>query len=137
MRGIWFGAISPLLIACDAGAHEDCAKQAATELVINLSLGVYTERAQVSAPLTLKIPTGFDSNAYGACLKIQGVEPAREALQAVFDRQNCQRVARSTRLVSTSATGPRIADSLDFAACEDCLNNQIEVEVLSPQAKSD
>ncbi len=105
-------------------------QQAATELEINLSSGVYTERAQVSAPLKLRIPTGINPNAYGACLQIQGKDPSRNLINTVASMRECQRAARTTRLVAaTSATAKHIASEVDTTFYESCVKNQIEVEV--------
>ncbi len=134
----WTALLIGSVIAWNSSATEDCVQQAATELEINLSSGVYTERAQVSAPLKLRIPTGTNPHAYGACLQIQGKDPARNLVNTVASMRDCQRAARTTRLVAaTSASARHIASEVDTAFYESCIKNQIEVEVFMPTAALD
>ncbi len=134
----WTALLIGFVIAWNSPATEDCVRQAATELEINLSAGVYTERVQVSAPLKLRIPTGINPHAYGACLQIKGHDPARSLVNTVASMRECQQAARTTRLVATSpANSLHIASEVDAAFYESCVKNQIDVEVFVPTAALD
>lgn len=52
-------------ICSSALATQDCILAATTSMEINLSSGVYTERAAVSSPLKIRIPTGINHAAGG------------------------------------------------------------------------
>lgn len=86
----------------------------------------------------VRIPTGINPHAYGACLQIKGHDPARSLVNTVTGMRECQQAARTTRLVATSpANSLHIASEVDAAFYESCVNNQIDVEVFVPTAALD
>jgi len=113
-------------------ADVDCASQAETSMDLNLSAGVYTEQAQVSMPLKLRIPTGMNPHTYAECLKIQGDDPSREIVRAVADNQHCRREAAQVRFVSTDpdAGEKRIRGELDADKFAECAGRGIKLEVV-------
>jgi hypothetical protein len=119
-------------------AAVDCAQEAATDVTLNLSTGVYTERAQVSAPLKLRLPTGTNPHAYGECLKIKDQDPSRRMVQTITNLQDCHRTASSLHLITASPHhATRIGSKVDAAKYAECLKYDIKVDVLLPSAVAD
>lgn len=116
-----------------ATGSEDCAKRVAQFQEINLTAGLYTERAVVSSPLKIRLPVGTDGDALAACLRLEGFDPAERMAAAVSNSGDCRNAARKTHLIKASDQGgTRIASAVDEAVYRDCLQNDIDVEVLLP-----
>ncbi len=62
---------------------EQCTREAQRTQRINLSAGVYTERAVASAPLEITIAAGNDEARYQGCLQRQGLDPSGESVAYV------------------------------------------------------
>lgn len=94
---------------------------------INVSSGVYTERAQVSAPVKLRVPTGVDARALAECLRIgRGGAPPAVGLDKVAE---CRRRAATVR-IRRDAGGSTLAGDVDEAVLAACLADEIEVELV-------
>lgn len=119
-----------------ADSAVDCEAQAAGEMELNLSAGVYTERAQVRMPLKVRIPTGTNPVAYGDCLQVEGRDPSKKMVEAVNTMQDCRRSASAPHVVAV-AGGTRISGGVDEAAYAECVRYDIDVEVLLPTAAVD
>lgn len=123
-----------LLAALGAGAAlagEDCAAKAARSHEINLSSGVYSERAVAMVPLTLRVPAGTDGAAYAACMKLEGFDPAQRMAAEVTRAGLCRDGARRVMLrPASSGTAARISSAVDEHQYRDCLAANIGVQVL-------
>lgn len=132
-RGLVFalgGGISSIALTA-----EDCISAATTEMEINLSSGVYTERAAVSSPLKIRVPTGINHAAYGACLRIQGNHISKHMTATVARMGKCRNSTRSTHIVQTDgAMSAHIANVVDHSRYQACVDHGIDVEVLLPAA---
>ncbi|MGD9603380.1 MAG: hypothetical protein AB7O21_20515 [Gammaproteobacteria bacterium] len=114
--------------AVAAGAQAaDCAGNATTHLDINVSAGVYTERAQVSAPMKLRVPTGVDARTLAECLRLErGGAPPAVGLEKIAE---CRREATSVRIRHTDGVHA-LTEALDEAAFAACLEGGVEVELV-------
>lgn len=119
------------------GGDLDCEAQAAGEMELNLSAGVYTERAQVRVPLKIRIPTGTNPTAYGNCLHVEGRDPSQKMVETVNSMQDCRRNASTPRGVAMAGGGTRITGGVDEVAYAECMKYDIDVEVLLPTAAVD
>lgn len=116
-----------------ADAAVACARAATVRQRINLSSGVYTERAIASAPLAFEFDTGLDQAQYGECLRREGFDE-RAATTAYLDRAaDCR--ARHTPPVRLARQDghARLAGALDEPAYRACLEGALEVEVTLPE----
>jgi len=127
--------LTPLALANPALATDDCAKQTALWQEINLSSGLYTERAVVNVPLKIRIPAGVDAGAMMECLRLEGFDPPAELAAEVERAAACRAHARSLRLtVRDGAAGAaRIGGGMDDARYRACLAGEITVDVLPPE----
>jgi hypothetical protein len=127
------------LLGCSLPAHAevDCKAQAAGDMELNLSAGVYTERAQVRMPLKIRIPTGTNPTAFGNCLEVEGRDPSKRMVETVNTMQDCRRSTSAPRLVAVAGGGTRITGGVDEAAYAECVRYDIDVEVLLPTAAVD
>jgi len=115
-----------------AAAGRDCTGLAAGHQEINISSGVYSERAVAVVPLKMKVPTGADGGMDEACLEAEG-RGTGSRVTAEFERaEACRQSARGLRIVDEArASVPRIGGGYDAAAYEACMRGgEIEVEVL-------
>ena len=136
----FFAAIIFALPSCytfaDAETHGvskmDCRRNAATNITINLSSGVYTDKAQISTPLQIKLPANVDDKAYVDCLIRNQLLDQDGAERFLAKQDKCRTKTRILKATSSS-DGTQIgqAQSIDedFIACMD---SDIGVEVLSP-----
>jgi len=125
LLGAWFGVPA-------AAAERDCTGFAAGHQEINISSGVYSERAVAVVPLKIKVPTGADGGMDEACLEAEG-RGTGSRVAAEFERaEACRQSARGVRIVDEArASSPRIGGGFDAAAYEGCMRGgEIEVEVL-------
>jgi len=106
-----------------------CAGTAGMVQRINISSGVYTERAMASSPLYLDIPLGTDAHFYEECLQREGISP-RDQVSAEFARvAACNTTAdRSVVLVRRSPHSVRIASTIDVPAYSRCIDATVSVE---------
>lgn len=116
-------------------SNRACAGAAGISQRINLSSGVYTQRAVASSPLYLDIPLGTDTHFHEECLRREGFAP-REQVSAEFARvAACNRTTnRNVVLVRNSARSVRIANSIDVPAYTRCVDGAISVEAEIPNA---
>lgn len=125
LNGAWFGVPT-------AAAERDCTGFAAGHQEINISSGVYSERAVAVVPLKIKVPTGTDGGMDEACLEADG-RGTGSRVAAEFERaEACRQSARGVRIVDEArAASARIGGGFDAAAYEACMRGgEIEVEVL-------
>lgn len=125
LLGAWFGMPA-------AATERDCTGFAAGHQEINISSGVYSERAVAVVPLKIKVPTGADGGMDEACLEADG-RGTGSRVAAEFERaEACRQSARGVRIVDEArAPAPRIGGGFDAAAYEACMRGgEIEVEVL-------
>lgn len=123
--GAWFAVPA-------AAAERDCTGFAAGHQEINISSGVYSERAVAMVPLKIEVPTGTDGGMDEACLEAEG-RGTGSRVTAEFERaEACRQSARGVRIVDEArAPSPRIGGGFDAAAYEACMRGgEIEVEVL-------
>ncbi len=127
LRALLLVALPGLCVATD-----DCADRAVQWQEINVGSGVSTEHAVVSAPLTLRVPVGVDDQFRAECLKLEGFDPAATMAAEIDAAGRCREEARRVRLVREEASGggARIGGELDEAAYRECLQREVEVEVL-------
>ena len=121
--------LSSVACAADDTVLAKCVREAGRTQEINISSGVYTEKAVVSAPLHIEIPAAIDSKVFEECLVREGFD-APGATQAYFDRlHECQ--GANLKSVANAADGGvvRLGKAGDAAAVESCLNSDIEVDV--------
>jgi hypothetical protein len=117
--------------AAPVSAATDCAAVAAQRQRLNLSSGVYTEQAVVSAPLAIELPAGTDAAVLAECLKLEGIDPAAEMAAEIVRAGDCERSTRQVRLTPAApGSAPRIASERDDARYQECLAGEIAVEVL-------
>lgn len=113
----------------------DCAARAGFVLRINLSSGVYTERAIASAPLAIEIPVGLDGNQHADCLRREGFDPAAEMAAPLERFQDCRDSARRQGTVRIAkAESIAVGGQIDVEAYRSCLASDIEVQVELPKA---
>lgn len=112
----------------------DCTAAAQTYQEINLSSGVYTERAVAVVPLKIKVPAGVDTGLEDACLKVAG-EDAGSRMTAEFERaEGCRQAARRVNITAAAGDSPaQIGGQFDTVAYEACLRGDVEVKVLDRQ----
>ena len=137
--GVYLAAIVYLITASSIAAADmsgergasvrTCAGTAGMVQRINISSGVYTERAVASSPLYLDIPLGTDANFYENCLQREGFAP-RDQVSAEFDRvAACNTTTdRSVVLVRRSPHSVRIASIIDVPAYTRCIDAALSVE---------
>ncbi len=130
--------LTTLAISNPALAADDCAKQMALWQEINLSSGLYTERAVVNVPLKIRIPAGVDAGAMMECLRLEGFDPPAELAAEVERAAACRASARRLRLTARdgaagAAGAARIGGEMDGARYRACLEGEIAVDVLPPE----
>ena len=124
-----------LALTAPAWAASDCTEVAAQRQRINLTSGVYTEQAVVSAPLTIELPAGTDAAVLAECLKLEGFDPAAAMAAEVVRAGDCERRTRRVRLTAAApGAAPRIASERDDARYAECVAGEIAVEVLPTDA---
>lgn len=116
-------------------SNRSCAGAARASQRINLSSGVYTERAVASSPLYLDIPIGNDTHFYEECLQREGFAP-RDQVSAEFARvAACNRTTNRKVVLARRAPGTvHIASNIDAPAYSRCIDAAIMVEAELPPA---
>lgn len=128
--------LAPAASAAPGGgdARDGCARAAMHYQQINLSSGVYSERAVAVAPLTLRIPAGVDPASYGDCLAREGFEPAAPAVAYVERSRACRDEAAAPAVVRLAdGSRPRLTGGLDTNAWRACVDGALEVEATLPE----
>ncbi len=122
-------------IACSAGAtelteaRETCARKANNIQRLNLSSGIYTERAIASAPLYIDLPIGYDTGQYSDCMVREGFA-GDEKIRAEFERLDAcwKNDTRPIRLTRHRRSTVSISSEIDNVAYRRCVNREITVE---------
>ena len=108
---------------------QDCLRAAQAEQVVNLSAGVYTEKAQVTAPLHIKLPATVDDGAYFECLVKNQLIDHNAAEKYLARQDECR--TRTRLLAVKSDTGTtRLGNSTNEELFVACMDANIGVEVL-------
>lgn len=111
----------------------NCARAAERSLAINLSSGVYTEAAVVSAPLAITIPAGSDADRYQDCLRREGNTSDRRANMYAERLQRCRgSTAAAQAQVDGSNGAVRLSAGRRPEAMNSCLDGSVEVEASFP-----
>lgn len=136
-----FHRIGPGLLLAAAAAFAagpsqaaDCASAAATEQEINVSAGVYSERAVATVPMKIRVPAGTDTGLEAECLRLEGRDAESRMAAEVARASRCGEAARRVQL-KRAANGSiaALGSVVDTEAYRDCLEGRIAVEVLDEQ----
>ncbi|MGE0486289.1 MAG: hypothetical protein AB7Q81_19220 [Gammaproteobacteria bacterium] len=125
----------PLAVSAadEAATVAACARAHRLEQTIDLSGGVYTERAVAAAPLSVTIPAGVDDSGFAACLEQHGVDRAAPVEAWARRVEDCRGAHPPASRVSIGPGGAqRIGAGESDGAYEDCLDGRLEVEVTLP-----
>ena len=108
---------------------QDCLKASQNVQQLNLSAGVYTEKAQVATPLHIKLPPTVDDRAYFACLIKNQLIDQNSAERYLARQDECR---TKTRLLAASSDAgkTRIGKSDNDASYVACMDSVIGVDVL-------
>lgn len=119
-------------VACvGLASAADCADGVVTEQEINVSSGVYTERAVATVPMKIRIPVGTDTGLQAECLRRQGRDGESRMAAEVTRAERCGEEARRVRLTRDErGQVASIGNAVDTAAYAACLEGAVEVEVL-------
>ena len=139
MTGIFPLALASLLATWHAQADDatltrmesirSCDSAARLRQRINLSSGVYTERAVASSPLYLEIPVGSDGRVYADCLQRTGFSPDDQVTAEFARVAACNDTAiRHVVLKRRSSRNVRIGSKIDAAAYARCVDTGVTVE---------
>lgn len=113
---------------------DECRELSTMTKTINLSSGVYTERAVAAAPLAIELPIGTDKSEYAACLKKQPKQPHGEAV-AYFERVAAcsdEGYAEPTLKIGRSGAIEQFKSSRNGDAWRACIEGTLEVEATLP-----
>ena len=118
----------PILVSAEM-TKQDCLKASGEKQTINLSSGVYTEKAQVAAPLHINLPPTVDHRAYFECLiKNQLID--QDSAERYLAKQDRCRTETRLLAASNSAGKTRIGKSDNNEGYDACMDATIGVEVL-------
>ena len=108
---------------------QDCLQASQNIQQLNLSAGVYTEKAQVATPLHIKLPPTVDDRAYFACLIKNQLIDQNSAERYLARQDECR---TKTRLLAASSDAgkTRIGKSDNDASYVACMDSVIGVDVL-------
>lgn len=109
--------------------QQDCLKTAQIEQKINLSAGVYTEKAQVAAPLHITLPAVVDDKTYFECLVRNQLVDQNSTARYLAKQDECRTQTRLLQ-VKRSSGNTRIGTSNDTETFDACMGSDIGVEVL-------
>lgn len=132
ISGVFAGLIG-LPLHADNDAALNCARATERSFEINLSSGVYTEAAVVSAPLAITIPAGNDADRYQDCLRREGDTSDQRAAMYAERLQRCRGSTAAAQVrVDDSNGAVRLSAGRTPAAVTSCMHNSIEVEASFP-----
>lgn len=114
---------------CEGMSKEECRRSAQTEQRINLSAGVYTEKAQVTTPLHINLPATLNEETYFECLLRNQLIDNESAERYLAKQDDCR---KQTQLLSVTKNeqSARIGSSNDEVSYSRCMDSTIGVEVL-------
>ncbi|MEM7468454.1 MAG: hypothetical protein AAF387_16415 [Pseudomonadota bacterium] len=108
---------------------EECLRAAQIEHTVNLSSGIYTDKAQVTAPLHINLPATVDDRAYFECLVRNQLVDNDSAERYLARQDECR--SKTRLLKSEAANGvARIGQLKSNAGFNACMELDIGVEVL-------
>lgn len=110
---------------------EECMRAAKIEHKVNLSAGVYTEKAQVTTPLHINLPATYDDKAYFECLVRNQLIDHESTEKYLAKQDECRSQTRLLQVENTNGK-TRIGRSDDSKNFDACMDPQIGVEVLTP-----
>ncbi len=117
------------------GIRMDCADASMIFHKIQITQGVMTEKAVVSAPVSvISIPVTRNEKAYSGCLEMTGKNPKLAKMAFFQELDRCRLQASSKPLVSISAkNNPVLGSSFDAKEFEQCMHEKdrkLEVELI-------
>ena len=110
---------------------EECMRAAKIEHKVNLSAGVYTEKAQVTTPLHINLPATIDDKTYFECLVRNQLIDHESTEKYLAKQDECRSQTRLLKVENNNGR-TRIGKSADVKTFDACMDSDIGVEVLAP-----